>query len=295
MNKRVLLISILSSGAFIANGQSLLDQLSDELKQQPDTNYASATFKSTRIINGQSVETVGKNGMNVIISHRFGNLNSGIHQFYGLDQSSIRIGLEYGITSRLDVGLGRSREQELVDGYVKYKLLRQSTGAIEMPVSVTFYSSMQAKAQKWSNPEVVHTLSDRFSYVNEFIIARKFSNNFSLQIVPGFVHRNLTDTPGDKNLVPYTGFGARYKITNRLSLSSEYYWVYPGLTSQLSYNPFAIGIDIETGGHVFQLHVSNTRGMQEKIMIPDNPYSWTHGDIGFGFNIIRNFNFKRHS
>ena len=295
MDIRVILIFIFSAITGMVNGQSLLDQLSDELKQKPDTNYATATFKSTRIINGQSIETVGKNGMNIIISHRFGNLNSGIHQFYGLDQSSIRIGLEYGISRRLDVGLGRSRDQELVDGYIKYKLIRQSSGAIVMPVSVTFYTSMQVKAQKWSQPELVHKLSDRFSYVNEFLIARKFSNNFSLQFVPGFVHRNLTQTIGDKNLVPYLGIGARYKITNRLSLSSEYYYVYPGLTALPSYNPFSVGIDIETGGHIFQLHFSNSRGMQEKIMIPDNPFSWSHGDIGFGFNIIRNFNLKPHS
>ncbi len=295
MSARFLLIFVFLMFTSFSRGQSLLDQLSDEIKQKPETTYVSATFKSTRIINGQSIETVGKGGMNVIISHRFGNLNSGVHQFYGLDQSSIRIGLEYGITGRLDVGIGRSREQELVDCYLKYKLLRQSSGALEIPVSISFYTSMQAKAQKWSNPELAHTFSDRLSYVNEFIIARKFSNNFSLQLVPGFVHRNLTLTSADKNLIPYAGIGARYKITNRLSLSSEYYWVYPGLTALPAYNPFSIGIDIETGGHVFQLHFSNSRGMQEKIMIPDNSYSLARGDIGFGFNIIRNFNFKKHS
>src|SRR5664279_618570 len=102
MNSRVILILFLLSLTCLVKAQSLLDQLSDEIKQKPETTYVSATFKSTRIINGQSIETVGKGGMNVIISHRFGNLNSGVHQFYGLDQSSIRIGLEYGITGRLD-------------------------------------------------------------------------------------------------------------------------------------------------------------------------------------------------
>jgi hypothetical protein len=295
MHIRITLILVLLFSAGWLRSQSLLDQLSDEIKQKPETTYVMATFKSTRIINGQSMETVGKYGMNIIISHRFGNLNSGVHQFYGLDQSSIRIGLEYGLGSRLDVGLGRSRDEELVDGYVKYKLLRQSTGAVWMPIALTIYSSMQVKAQKWSNPELSHKLSDRFSYVNELIIARKFTNALSVQIVPGFVHRNLTATEADKNLIPYAGLGARYKITNRLSLSSEYYWVYPGVTALPVYNPFAIGIDIETGGHIFQLHFSNSRGMQEKIMIPDNPFDWSRGAFGFGFNIIRNFNFKPHS
>jgi hypothetical protein len=292
MYMRFAMIQLLIAFSCSVYGQSLLDQLSDEIKQKPETIIVAATFKSTRIINGQSIETVGKQGLNVIISHRFGNINSGIHQFYGLDQSSIRIGLEYGLTGRMDVGIGRSRDQELVDGYFKYKLLRQSTGAISLPFTVTFYTSMQFKAQKWVQPELPYSIIDRFSYVNELLIARKFSNEFSLQIVPGFVHRNLTETSQDKNLVPYAGLGARYKLTNRISLSTEYYWVYPGLTALQTYNPFAIGIDIETGGHVFQLHFSNSRGMQEKIMIPDNPFSWAKSDVGFGFNIIRNFNLK---
>jgi hypothetical protein len=292
MYTRLILIALLSLFSLMTQGQSLLDQLSDEIKQRPETTYTVATFKSTRIVNGQSIETVGKHGLNVVISHRFGNLSSGIHQFYGLDQSSIRIGLEYGLTERMDLGIGRSREQELVDGYFKYKILRQSTGAYNMPVTLTLYSSMQVKAQKWLHPEITHTLSDRFSYVNELLIARKFSSEFSIQLVPGFVHRNLTDSVRDKNLVPYLGFGARYKITKRMSLSAEYYMVYPGSTSLPTYNPFSFGIDIETGGHVFQLHFSNSRGMQEKIMIPDNPNNWFRGDFGFGFNIIRNFNLK---
>jgi hypothetical protein len=287
----IILILIVSSWSI--HSQSLLDELNSEIVKKPDTIFTEATFKSTRLINGQSVETVGKKELNLVFSHRFGNLNSGIHQFYGLDVSSIRIGAEYGLTNRLNVGLGRSRDLELVDSYIKFKLLRQSTGAINMPISVSLYSSFAFTAAKWLNPEVSYSLFDRFSYVNELLIARKFTEKISLQIAPGFVHINLTETKKDKNLIPYIGAGGRFKITNRFSFSTEYYWVYPGISAQKIYDPLSFGIDIETGGHIFQLQFSNSRGMHERIMIPSNYNNWQKGDFGFGFNIIRNFNLKR--
>ena len=293
MYSRVAFIFFLLRITVALHSQSLLDELNAENSKQPDTIFTEATFKSTRIINGQSVETLGKKGLNLVISHRFGNINSGVHQFYGLDQSSIRLGLEYGLTNRIDIGIGRSRELELVDSYIKFKLLRQSSGAYIMPISITLYSSMTITAQKWIDPTLYYSFFDRFSYIHELIIARKFSEKFSLQLVPGLVHRNLTQTVKDKNILPYIGFAGRYKILNRILLSTEYYWVYPGLTNVKIYNSLSFGVDIETGGHVFQLHFSNSRGMNERIMIPENHNSWKNGDFGFGFNIIRHFNLKR--
>lgn len=282
---------------FIATGniifsQSLLDDLNNENSKKNDTLFANAIFKSTRMINGQNVETVGKNEFNLTISHRFGNLNSGVHQFYGLDQSYIRLGIEYGITGRLDVGIGRSREQELVDGYIKVKLLRQASGAYFMPVSVSLYSSLAVRMDKWTKPEINYNNYHRLNYINELLIARKFSDRISMQIVPGLVHRNITETRDDKNLVPYIGFGGRCKISKHFTISTEYYWVYPDITKKKIHDPLSVGIEIETGGHVFQLHFSNSRGMNEKL-IPENLNNWQKGDFGFGFNIIRHFNFKR--
>jgi len=293
MQSQIFIFFILFIFNVSLNSQSLLDELNAENSKQPDTIFTEATFKSTRIINGQSVETLGKKGMNLIISHRFGNINSGGHQFYGLDQSSIRLGLEYGLTNRIDIGIGRSRELELVDSYIKLKLLRQSSGALVMPVSLTWYSSMTLTAQKWVHPTLYYSFIDRFSYIHELIVARKFNEKLSMQLVPGLIHMNLTETAKDKNILPYVGFAGRYKILNRISLSAEYYWVYPGFTKAKIYDPFSFGVDIETGGHVFQLHFSNSRGMNERIMIPENHNSWKKGDFGFGFNIIRHFNLKR--
>ncbi len=270
----------------------MLDQLNSDIAKKSDTILVDATFKSTRIISGQSIENVGKGGMNLIISHRFGNINSGVHQFYGLDQSAIRIGLEFGIFERLDIGFGRSRDEELIDSYFKYKILRQSEGAFVMPISMALYSSMSITPQVFPNHNISYTIIDRMSYVNELLIARKFSEKISLQITPGFVHRNLVDSIKDKNFVPYLGIGGRYKLSNRIALSAEYYLVKPNVTYQKVYNPLSIGIDIETGGHVFQLHFTNSRGMNEKLMIPDNYNNWLKGGFGFGFNIVRHFNLK---
>lgn len=274
------------------SGQSLLEMLEDENKQTPETSYTEATFKATRIINGQTVESAGKNQANFIVSHRFGNLSMGAYDFWGLDQSVIRLGLEYGLTNRLDIGIGRSNEQKLIDGYIKYKILRQSTGVKNMPITLSWYTATYYTHQRWTTPDRDNLLSSRFYYVHQAIIARKFSDKFSLQVSPGVVHRNLVVSEIDQNDVPFVGLAGRFKLTNRISLNAEYFWMLPGQTADDFINPLAIGFDIETGGHIFQLHFSNSRGRTEKS-IPENKNNWLSGDIGFGFNIIRHFSLKK--
>jgi hypothetical protein len=272
------------------HGQSLLDELNADASTGKDTNYAESTFKATRLINGQSVETVGKGALNFVISHRFGNINTGIKDFFGIDESHIRIGLEYGLTPFLDVGIGRSREQKLVDGYLKYKIVRQSSGGRVMPVSVSWYSSVAAWTDLGRVPGRDYSVVNRLNYIHEVIIARKFNERMSVQVIPGFVHRNLTENESSPNIAPYTGVGGRFKILNRLTFNVEYYHNWNSYIQNNYYDPLSFGVDLETGGHIFQLHVSNVRAMQEKIMIPENTNNWSKGDFGFGFNIIRHFN-----
>jgi hypothetical protein len=275
------------------SAQSLLDELNSDSKARPDTIFAEATFKATRLVNGQTVETVGKNDLNVVISHRFGNLNSGIDYFYGLDQSFIRLGLDYGISKRIDIGIGRSNEQRLVDSHIKLKLIRQASGAYTMPISVSFFSSVAIRTDQGIVPGRSYTLLNRLNFINELLIARKINNKVSIQIVPGILHRNLTDLDNNPNIVPYSGLGTRVKISSRIALCAEYYYVFAKNVANRFDNSLSFGFDIETGGHIFQLHFSNTRAMNEKIMIAENTNSWLKGDIGFGFNIIRNFNLSR--
>ena len=185
----VLLFSLITS---VAMAQT---ELMKQLEQADDSTvqYAAATFKGTRIINGHSIETVGSNNMDFIISHRFGAINSGASNFFGLDQSQIRLALEYGLTDRLMVGLGRSSYQKTIDVFVKYRLLRQSSGLRNMPVSVTLFAS-DAHNASTSTPDLpFYTITQRQTYTFQALIARKFNEKLSLQLTPTVMHRNLAE------------------------------------------------------------------------------------------------------
>ena len=289
---KYILIIVLSNLTLSLKAQSLLDMLEEENKIEQDTIIVTGTFKSTRLINGQTSEICGKNQLNFIISHRFGDITMGGYELWGLDHSLIRLGLEYGLMNKLDIGIGRSNENTLIDGYIKYKILSQSSGARNIPVTLTWYSSIAYTDQMWSDPVRKNLFTSRLFYVHHAIISRKFSDRISLQVTPGVVHRNLVENNDDQNDVPYIGFGGRIKLTSRISLNGEYFWILPGKTAENTVNSLAFGFDIETGGHVFQLHFSNSRGRTEQG-IPNNVNDWLDGEFGFGFNIIRNFNLKK--
>lgn len=269
-----------------SESQDLLNLLDEE---QHPKEYVSATFKSTRVINGQSVMNPPKGELIFLISHRFGLLNGGPYEFFGLDQAFMRLGFEYGLTDRLAIGIGRSIYQKTYDGFLKYAILKQSTGSGSMPVSVSYFTSVSLNSLKWDNPDRENLFSSRLGYTHQVLIARKFSNDFSLQISPTLVHRNLVPTALDQNDVFAIGVGARYKLTQRLSLNIEYFYLLPGKTADDFYNSFSVGVDLETGGHVFQLHFTNSLGMFEKAFVTETTGDWLNGDIHFGFNISRVF------
>lgn len=270
---------------------NLLDQNSPE-----QINYTTATFKSTRVMNGHSIERMPAGQLDVRISHRFGQVNTGGYNFYGLDQSNIHLSLEYGITNWLMVGVGRGEYEKTFDGFAKFSILRQSTGAKEMPVSLSVVTSAALKSLKFQNPAVTNYFTSRMSYVVQVLVARKISDALSIQLTPSYVHRNLVATELDPNDLFALGAGARLKLTKRTSLNAEYYYLANPRTylSQKVYNPLSIGFDIETGGHVFQLFFTNSIGMIEKAFIGETTGSWTKGDIRFGFNISRVFTLKNH-
>ncbi|HKK38799.1 MAG TPA: DUF5777 family beta-barrel protein, partial [Cryomorphaceae bacterium] len=205
-------------------GESLLDLLGEE---EEVTNYASASFKTTRIINSQSIENVAEGVLDFKISHRFGRVNGGLSEFFGLDQATIRLGLDYGITDRLMIGIGRSTVQKAIDGFAKYKVLRQSTGKKNMPITLSLYSSIMVNAQPWANPERENYFSSRLFYTHQILLGRKFSNGTSLMLMPTVVHRNLVESTAIENTVYALGIGGRQKLTNRLALTFEYIYVLP--------------------------------------------------------------------
>lgn len=264
--------------------QDLMDMLGDD---KPVKEYATATFKTTHLIIGQSIENVAKGNLNFMISHHFGRINEGSSNFWGLDQSTIRLGIEYGITDKLEVGIGRSTYQKTIDGFVKYKLFRQNN--LKMPVSVSYFGDMAIKTLKWDDPTRVNYFSSRLSFVNQLLIARKFNNNLSLQIMPTHVHKNLVKRIVDQNDAFAVGGGGRYKLTQRMSVNAEYYYLLPGQTADDFDNSLSLGVDIETGGHVFQLFFTNSQPLFERGFITETQGKWNKGDVFLGFNIIRTF------
>jgi opacity protein-like surface antigen len=288
----ILFLSLISLGIFAQDDlMNLVNQSTPK-----EINYTTATFKSTRIMNGHSIERMPHGQLDVRISHRFGTLNSGGYNFFGLDQSNIHLGLEYGITNWLMVGVGRSEFEKTFDGFAKFSILRQSTGAKNMPVSVSVLTSVALKTLKFTDQTRTNYFTSRLAYVGQILVARKINEAFSVQLTPSYVHRNLVATELDPNDIWALGAGARVKLTKRVSLNGEYYYIANPKTylSQQVYNPLSVGFDIETGGHVFQLFFTNSLGMTEKQFIGGTTGQWKKGDIHFGFNISRVFTLVKH-
>lgn len=281
---------IFASTARVSSQDDLMDLFGEE---EPVTDFAYATFKTTRISIGQSIENPPNGNLIFVVSHHFGTVNQGFYEFYGLDQATTRIGFEYGVNDWLGIGIGRSTLNKTFDGFVKVKILRQSSGVKRMPLSVSYYGNTAISTLKWQDPERKNYFSSRMSYAHQVLIARKFSNAFSFQLMPTLVHRNLVAREIDENDVFSIGAGGRAKISNRVSVNAEYYYLLPGQTADDYHNTFTIGFDIETGGHVFQLFATNGRGAIEQYYIPQSSGSWLNGDIHIGFNITRVFTIKK--
>lgn len=263
-------------------------QTTDSLKRE----VVAATFKSTHIINSQSVETPGQGTLGFLIQHRFGTLNSGAYNFFGLDQAVLRLSFEYGLTNRLAVGLGRSSQEKLFDGFLKYRALRQTTGTRPVPVSVTLFASSAITTLKFNEPGTERSTASRLDYTYQVLIARKFSSDLSVQLMPTLIHRNFVANSAMQNDVYALGAGLRQKLSKRVAFTADYFYLLPGHTADTYRNALAAGFDIETGGHVFQLHLTNSKGMVEKLFVPQTDGNFFKGDIYFGFTIVRNFTIK---
>lgn len=266
-----------------------LDSILAELSPQDEPVYTLSTFKSTRVVLGQSVEVPVEGDLTLIISHRFGNIRGGLYDFFGLDQAYNRIGLEYGIRGIAGLSFGRNNFEKTYDGSVKIRLLRQQTVSKNIPVSLTLNSAMFVHTLRWPEPERENLFSSRFSYVNQLILARKFNKKLSLQLSPTHIHRNLVERNIDQNDLIAMGLGGKYQFVRKISLNAEYFWLTPGQSAEDHVNSFSLGFDFETGGHVFQLHLSNSRGTSDKGFIAETTGRWLDGEIFLGFNIYRVF------
>ncbi len=294
MRLSIVVLIVLFSASFIPLAHAQDDLLKELEASEPDKKILTeATFKGTRAVNGHSVETKGEGELEFLISHRFGRLNSGAYNFWGLDDAFIRLGFEYGITDKLGVGIGRNSFNKIYDGYVKYKIVGQSTGSVSFPVTITGFASAGIQTFPRSIDDPSLDFFDRATYTYQLLIARKFSPGLSLQLTPTIVHSNRVDQQILNNDQYALGLAGRYKLTRSLSLNAEYFYRINPVENSPYYNSLAFGFDIETGGHIFQLIVSNTQGMVERTIINETAGDFTKGDIHFGFNITRTFQLKR--
>ena len=284
--KKIFLTVFLILASLQLSSQDLLDVL--ELEAPVTENIVSATFKGTRIVNGHSIENRKNKELEFIISHRFGRVNTGFEELFGLDQANIRFALEYGLTDDLTAGLGRSSFEKTYDGYLKYSLLKQKTGANAFPFAVSLFGSIAAKSQK-AIAGNERTFAESLFYVGQVLIAKKVNSSLSIQVTPTYVHRNLATIAADPHDIFALGFGTRVKLSKRVSLNAEYYQQFQKLTSINARNSLAFGVDIETGGHVFQIILSNAITMVEKSFITETTGNFFGGDIHLGFNLSRTF------
>lgn len=306
MKQLAFLTLVLCSGPLTAQ-DDLLAMLNDSTQEK---EYSTAAWKSTRVVNGHSTENTGHGVLDFRIGHRFGFINGGIGEFFGLDGATVRLGFDYGITDRLQIGIGRSGYQKTIDGHLKFKVLRQCESGCGMPItlSVVAASSMttlDADKVPWYGEGRTDYFTHRLAYSWQVLIGRKFSEGFTLQLMPGVVHRNLVKYDEEENDVMNIGVAGRVKLSKRVAVTGEYYYVLPDQLAQPTAaelaadknagykNSLAVGFDIETGGHVFQLHFTNSTGLFERAFITETVGAWEAGDIHFGFNISRVFTLHR--
>jgi hypothetical protein len=274
--------------------QDSIDTLLLLSNNTPKREYVKNAFKSNRVINGHSMELTGKGVLDFRILHRFGMLKGGLSDMFGLDQASMRLGLDYGLHKNITIGVGRSTYLKEFDAYIKYRIAHQRKGEESFPVSLVWVSGTTLYTIPAPDPRIDY-FSNRLGYYHQLIIGRKMNDNITLQLTPTVVHRNLVTLATDKNNMIAMGIGGRIKITNRSALILDTYPLLYGARKKYNYVPLSIGLDIETGGHVFQLHITNARGMNEKAFIAETYQTWRKGEIQFGFNLSRVFTVSKNT
>ena len=287
MKNLIFLLGFLSS-FFVTAQEDLFNMLENN-----EPIYVSYLFKGTKIVNAQSVELPARGVLQFNIQHRFGPLNSGSYYLYGLDNAQVRFSLEYGLKDWFCLGVGRSSSSKTIDGNMKLKILRQVTGTKRFPFTLVANSSIyfnQSTKDQMDLPSFRFT--DQLIYVHQVLLARKINRNLSIQFTPTFLHYNAIEIYDNERFHDSfsLGIGGRQKITKRISINGE---TFIQLYNPQNNNVISFGFDIETGGHVFQLHVSNSPAMIEPLFITMTDADFLQGDIYFGFNISRVFTIKK--
>ena len=259
----------------------------------PAKEYVQSTFTSSRLASGQTIEGPAKNELVIFISHRFGSVKNGFYDMFGLDQATTRLGAEYGITDRFSAGFGRSTYYKTFDWYAKYRIIQQATGTGGMPFSLALLSSMSIYSLKWAdeNEKEAYNFMHRMSFAHQVLIATKLNKTFSFQFMPSFAHKNLVEKESDPSDMFFLGVGGKLRLSRALSFNIEYYYFVNRPGTERFTHPLAIGLNIDTGGHIFQLVFSNSQPWFESGYLTETKGKWLDGDIYFGFHLQRKFSF----
>lgn len=294
------LILLMVNNLFAQN--DLLKMMEEEAPSKPTPVFA--TFKSTRLVNLHTNEQMKAKHLDFRIQHRFQPMQIdkenvyGLYNMFGIDGAVMRMGLEYGVTDKLMLGLGRSNIGKTYDLMAKYKILQQTRGKKSMPISVNYFGNIGINTLEFSDKTRNNFFTSRLSFVNQIIITRKFNDYLSVAISPSMVHQNLVENKSQSHDIYALGLGASIKISRSARFNFEYI---PRLNARnekkldgtLFYDAFAFGLDIETGGHVFQLHFTNGAGLIEQQFISQNTNKLTLNTLRFGFNLSRVFSLEK--
>ena len=264
----------------------------DELLSEIDTvieepTYASAVFKGLKVINFESTKLVAKKGFNFIVSHRFGTVKNGFQNLFGLDEAVTHLNFVYGLSDNINISASRSSNQKIYEVATKFRLVNQQAGKI--PLTVVGYTSVLANTSLDTDNLPKLEFKHRLSYVAQLLVSRKMNNNLSLILSPTFFHDNYLTDDFQENSQYGVGFGVRYKLGKRWSLNTEYGMHLNRSENSLYKNPFSIGVDLETGGHVFQLLFTNSQSMNTNGVFGTSTGEWGESDVYFGFNLARSF------
>ena len=269
---------------FLFAQNDLLSEIDTDLETPV---YASAVFKGLKVINFESTKLVAKGGFNFIVSHRFGTVKNGFENLFGLDEAVTHLNFVYGISDHFNVSASRSSNQKIYELATKFRLARQQEG--KLPFTLAAYTSVLANTALDTDNLPKLRFEHRLSYVGQLIISRKLTKELSLLVSPTFFHDNYVLDDSQENSQYAVAFGGRYKLGARWSINMEYGLHLNRSTTSLYNNPFSIGVDLETGGHVFQLHFTNSQSMNTNGVFGTSTGDWGEGDVYFGFNLARSF------
>ncbi|WP_196892819.1 DUF5777 family beta-barrel protein [Aureivirga marina] len=285
MKYRILLILFLY--IIKLNAQSdLLDELESETLQEEKDKFYYPAFKAMKIGNLQSTKIASKRDFYLYVSHRFGSLEDGFETFFGFDNANTKIELVYGFLENFQIGISRESVRKTYAGSLKFRLLKQNE---KFPFNIVYYSTININSELKKERYPLLDFKDRLSFANQILISNRLNNYISLELAPTIIRQNLVYEPFQKHDQFALGAGGRIRLSKRMSFNIDYVYNFSRHEKSIYKNPLTIGIDIETGGHIFQLLFTNAQSTNEPGFISNAEGNWEDGDIFFGFNIVRVF------